>query len=362
MNKVLCFFSVLALFANCTKPSDFELETVSLPAEILDNAVPIQADTFKITAEFPVAECYYVYNDSILIVQNYGRPDNYFLELYNYKENRIVKKVLTQGKGPKEVLTLSPTPQFFGSKMVSGDIAMQQLLIIDIDSLLSNNDYEIPKYPIMFAGGLSFGLFQGDLIAENPNCFKSEALGIELNPNRFITCNHEKNAYSLDLPDCAYNAINVTNGGNILSNDDKGVLCYAHKSESLIEFYDKERRMTKKITGPSSRPNDYHIDENKFIIFKGHIPYSYFSACSNSDYIYLFYANVYWDEIEKGANKGVYYIFKMDWNGQIIKTYKTNYLLHSLRCINSEQTKQDMLFGRIITDEGNPSIIKMIVD
>ena len=361
MNKALFFLVSIALFSNCINKKDVETEIVALPTEILDNAVPIQADTLKIATDFPVANCYFMYNDSILIVQNYGKPDGYFLEFYNYKENRIVKQLLTQGKGPKEALAITPSPRFFGSKMVSGDIATQQLIILDIDSLLSGKDYEMQKHQIMYAGGLTFALFQDKLIAENPNCFKSEELGIELETNRFISCNHE-NTYRLNLPDCAYNAINVTNNGHILTNEEKGIVCYASFSKSLVEFYDKELNLTKKISGPKNNPIEYVVRNNNFIVFHGRIPYSYFTACSNNKYIYLLYVNTYWDQMKDAPNQGDYYIIKMDWEGNVVKTYKTNYLLHSLRCLTSEQTKQDILFGWITTDEGNACIIRLITE
>ena len=245
--------------------------------------------------------------------------------------------------------------------MVSGDIAMQQLVLLDIDSLISEKEYTIPKYQITYASGLTFGLFHGDLLAENPNCFKSEELGIELESNRFIKCNHE-NTYSLDLPDCEYNAINVTNGGHILTNEEKGILCYANLSASVIELYDKELNLTKKITGPINNPIEYVVGNNNFIVFKGRIPYAYFSACSNNDYIYLSYVNAYWDQIQESQNQGEYYIFKMDWEGNVVKTFKTNYLLNSLTCLTSEQTKQDILYGTIECEDGTVKLMRLVAE
>ena len=108
----ITLYSLLSvlLLTNCTTPKEKVTEIVQLSPDILDKAVTIPCDTVQLAQEFPFACNYYVYNDSILIAQNYGKPDSYFLEVYNYKDNRVIKQALTQGKGPNEVLTLSPTP------------------------------------------------------------------------------------------------------------------------------------------------------------------------------------------------------------------------------------------------------------
>ena len=349
------------LLTNCTTQKESEPQIVQLSPDILDKAVTIPCDTVQLAHEFPIAECYYMYNDSIVIVQNHGQSDGYYLEFYNYRENRIVKQMLTQGKGPNEAIAITPTPLFFGSKMLSGDIGTQQLLILDIDSLLTSQEYAIPKYPVMYAGGLSFGLFQNKLIAENPNCFKSDELGIELESNRFIV-GKQGDGYNLEFPGGEYNAINVTNGGQILTNEEKGIVCYAGLSESFVEFYDKELNLTKKITGPCNKPITYSVIENNFIVFKGQIPYAYFTSCSSQNYIYLLYVNAYWEEMKDEPNQGNYYIFKMDWDGNVVKTYKTNYLLNNIRCLTSKETQQDVLYGTIESEDGDVKIMRLVAE
>lgn len=339
--------------------SDEKTYNYSLDKKIKSEANVLHVDTIDFFEELIYASDFWVYQDSILIVRNKKHTDGYFLEFYDLKSRKFLKRLFRLGNGPNELLSARITIN--KNELTAIDYIKDQVVCINIDSVIHNPDYMVsPKRYFPHSPG-AVQHTDGNILVENPHCFKDDKLRIDNKAPRFIL-NKKDNAF-YDEKTYRYNTWNVATSGSIITNYRKDRVIYAASHLPLIEVYDASLNLHKTIQGPDDLPPDYRIVSDEFatneILFKkGYIPFSYLDFCTNNDFFCLVYMGDYLDLVEQ-RNMEDYpmWIFQFDWDGNFIDSYSVGRYITSL----SLSADGKSFYATAINSEKNPFLIKLSI-
>ena len=320
-------------------------ETIHVGVNIKENSVKLNAEIIKASYDFIYAKNFFVYEDSIMIVLN--KPSNYvnFIEFYNIKMGKIINRFITRGNGPGEMLnTLAHIRK---NNLYIHDFMANQIVSINIDSVLSFPDYKIEK-PIRFSNnvGSPFVTFykNDQLIMNCPFYFYDKKMGIDNNAPRFIVTD-SKEEISLSLSAHIYYTYNVSQG-LIVPNQEKNRLIYASCFLPEIEVYDMELNPIKRIIGPDKLKPSYRIDGNQ-IVFNKIVPYSYTGYYFDKEHLYFSYVGDYFHgDMELKDLKS--WILKYDWDGNFIESFDLPEYINGL----SKSVEENVFYGRGFDSDG----------
>ena len=225
MKKYLYLLSII-LFLSCNSKSTNEesMEKLSIEQFFKIDTLGTFEDEFLFAKEF------LVYSDSILITLNKAHKDGYFIEFYNYINKRHISKLFKYGNGPNEML--SARIHLNNNKLFVNDYIKAQVAVIDMDSIIYSNNYNIKIRGHKVLGLPSAVICNNKFILENPYYFECEKLGIKQGDSRFIVTDGEK-PYEYDRI-YSYNTRNVNVDGCIITNDEKKRIMYAPMHNSNI--------------------------------------------------------------------------------------------------------------------------------
>lgn len=172
----------------------------------------------------------------------------------------------------------------------------------------------------------------------NPYSFKDINTKYNNRAPRFILSTNdfqynEKHKYK-------YDTFNVVNGHFII-NFQRGRIVYFSRNEDYFEIFNLDKKLIKKVFGPDNIKPKYFKYDNGYsdeILYLGNIPISYISSCYSNNYIYVTYCGNRLD-IKKNSDLSQYptYIFKFDWNGNIINSYYTENYIKNISIANDER-------------------------
>lgn len=307
------FLIFFCLYGCNSRPTDERI----LNKKVLSEAKVLSLDTIDLKGiERSLAYQYYVYKDSVLIVQNFSRDGQWLIELYDLKTKDLKNKLLRIGRGHNEVLQC--TSFVSGDKLIVYDFQLQKLFNIDIDSVLTNKKY-MPKYDLIPNGGISsFAYLNDQPVMDNLYIFDSEKVKIHQEGNRLFYCKDYKVGLEKSYK---FNTQNITSGGLVIACQYNKKIMYASMHQSTIELYNNMLEMEKAIIGPKELDTDYYIDENNEVIFDRSIPYTYINYyCTSKEVGLLYYGtlvNASNDEFENHNG----YLLVFDWEGNLKKNY-----------------------------------------
>ncbi|MBP5680321.1 MAG: hypothetical protein J6X31_04690 [Bacteroidales bacterium] len=346
----------LALFSSCSN-GDSSCERVTWDESIFAEAEELAVDTVPLSRCFPYARHHYFYNDSIVIVMNHQKENLHYVEMYNTKTDSVVCRLLRNGRGPGEAISLFPIPTVNEQYFYDGDHGKKELIIFNIDSLLENPDAPLRRYGKTEWGYASKTmLYRDTLIGENTNVFTNKALGIHQEGPRFVVYDA---AFEKVINDKEYEyfTFNANNTAMVNINTEKGMICFANSAEPYVEFHRGINHPVKIYEGPHRLDIEYAL-VGKEVMFKEKCPYSYLSSCHNRDFVYLYYVGHYDEELTYTKGQYDYYILKFDWNGNLVKTYKTDYYIDVLSCDHNGNAGKDVLYASIETEE-EPLLLRL---
>lgn len=349
----LLFIGIVGcLIYSCKKDKKDKKEDFFLQEEVKTKAKSLKIDTIPFLKELIYAKVFLVYQDSVLIVLNKKHENGYFIEFYNLTTTTLINSSYRFGNGPNEIL--SALISLNGNLLTINDYVKGEVALLNVDSVLANHSYTSP--PIRhFTNSPTVTQYcnENQLIIENTACFEDDDLGIDNKAIRFIVT--DKGSKYVENSKYEYYTRNVASDGDIITNYPLNKIVYTHMHKSIIEIYNNDLKLTKRILGPDKLPIKYRIVE-KEITFNKRIPYSYLDFCTDKNYFYLSYMG---DFLVRGKNMDDYplWIFKFDWNGNFIDSYYIGRYFASISISNDSKS----FYVTGIDKEKNPILLKLSI-
>lgn len=342
----------LTIFS-CT--NNIDKNRTILEYDILENATPLH----RHDAWYPIDSIYsnrfYVYADSILIIENKRQAGHYF-DIYNMKNKELITSCLKFGEGPEECLFAQV--YFEGDKLRVTDFIKRRFAYLDIYKILTNKlKPEYIKYPMDLQITSSPVKFGDSIIAVNPYHYVNNMADIRQMPGRFII-KTSKNFSEPMFIDYKFTTLNVGQGF-IGANIKKRKLFFASGESPIIEFYDSDLVLKKEVYGPETvaEANLYITTEKygKHVSYKGGWPETYRNFTYDDNYIYMVYTGIY-RTIENANTAYQSYIICFDWDGNLHKTYIAPMQIEAL---SVSHNNDDTFYASVIDSEGNPELIRL---
>lgn len=365
-NKFFCYaieyfvliLSILIItVCSCSKEVQNDYVSISLGEEVISQAIPLKTDSVWYPVDSIYAKRFYVYADTVLIVEN-RREAGFFLDFYNMRNHRFITKQLPFGDGPGEFLFAQMN--YEGNSIRVMDYINKKLCYVSIDKVLRESEYKPDALPlsqkyIITSSPISYG---DSIIYINPFHYINKQENINQQPPRLIAVTSDDSEPEMPM-DFDYMTFNVGQGflgGNIHF----GKMFFASNEESSIEFYNSDLRLIKKVLGPVSLPDaklDISGDKNgkRDVCYKGMIqPESYRGFTCSNDKLYFLYTGekVPLDNPKKYRS----YILCFDWEGNFLRSYSAPNRIYAL----SVSTESDTFYATVMDKEENYKLVKLI--
>lgn len=306
------------LYYGCSLPGNGELvEEVNFSRDSFDSISNVNVEILSFdTPLHPLI--FDVIRDSLVLVQNWkGEP--YYLALYDLKSKEVLFEFAKKGRGPGEWLSASISYQStYDNGFVLRDVHTNDAAFFNIDSLLllreaySPQKYKIPDFTkgdivvIDSCKWVCFNLFHigsGQFANETRNC---------LYP--IDVCNSQD--FDDEIRKHQYFTHNIT-GGSIAVSPDKSRILVFYKHLNMIEIFNKDFELIKKLNGPEVFIPELNIRDPEFnsVGFKKRVE-TYGKCFYNQRFIYVIYKGK--DGLEKSMPTEV---FKLNWNGDLLHRY-----------------------------------------
>jgi hypothetical protein len=302
--------------------------------------------------ELIYAKSFFVYQDSVLIVENNRYSGVFFIEFYDIRYGTLLAKLFSLGNGPNEMLGTRVTIQ--DNIMTVNDFRKDQVAFVNIDSVLHSTSY-LPQVIRHYSDSPTAVRYkEGLILMENPNCFKNKELGIDQKAPRFIVT-QDKQPY-IESNIYQYYTFNVAQGEILISNVYNRII-YADGNLPILEIYDYDRNLIKTVSGPDKLDVKYVVRDNE-VIFSKKIPYTYLHFCTKNEYIYFTYIGDFLVPRKNREEDLPCYLFKFDWEGNIVDSYYVG------RYITTVSVSSDgkSIYATAFNKENNPFLIKLQLD
>lgn len=349
---------IIGLLISCGQPkNELSDKTVLLDEDLLFQAIPMQMSDVWYPADSIYATRYYVYADSILIVENQKQAGR-FLDFYDMRSHKLVTSRLPYGEGPNEWLFIQLFYEENAMRVV--DYLNRRFCNLDIHNVLTDANYQPRLIPyarhIITSPVVQFG---DSVIYVNPFHYVNHRMNIDQRPPRFYTLSESELNSSQNM-DYEYLTPNVGQGFTG-ANSRVGKIFFAQRNASEIEFYNSQLELTKIISGPIQIPEaELYIDAPKSgmrnVTFTGKgRPKAYEAYTALGEKLYFLYTGEYveWDKETHYPS----YILCFDWDGNLLQSYRAPMRLENLSVSSSEP---NVFYATIKDEEDNPRLVKLI--
>ena len=316
------------LFFSCTADKN-GIPIIYLDDNIKDTAAVLLQESVNFDVPISTADLY-IWNDSIAIVRNKVVSDTWFLELYDLRDNRLLRHFFRHGNGPGEMLEINFI--FNNDTIVIEDFQKDNIAVIPVNKAVYDDDFEPDIRPMSIWSQYKLP-FKGRLLALNPYCFINKEYGINNDGPRFIVS--DSNYVYKETESYKYQTYNVSYSSFFISFANDRIV-YVCKKEPVLELYDTNLNPIKQIFGPEMQSRQkYMIEENGNVCFLNTIPYAYSSFCYNDNFFYVCYNGnflSYKNDFDTSLLKS--WIFKFDWDGNFIDSYYIDHYVKSMSLSN----------------------------
>ncbi|EOS15045.1 hypothetical protein [Phocaeicola sartorii] len=348
---------LVVVMNSCSKRVVDDSISVLLEEQALSNAVPLEAHDVWYPFDSIYSNRFYVYADTILVVENKKAAGN-FLDFYNIRNRNLIARKLPFGEGPGELLFAQMI--YEGNVMRVTDYINRRLYNVEIDKVLSNSNYNpelasFSKSIIVTSAPVSYG---DSILCINPFHYVHQQAGIDQQPPRIIAMTDKNPNPSIPM-DFDYMTVNVGQG-LLGANACLGKIFFASFDISSIEFYNSDLKLVKNVLGPVMLPEtklSISIDNNgkHDVCYKGmDQPEAYTGFTIFNDKLYFIYTgrSIIWDNVKDYYS----YILCFDWNGNFLKSYSAPVRINTLSVSVSEP---NVFYATIKDEENNPKLIKL---
>lgn len=352
---------ILPLMLSCCT-NNISVNTEILSEDILNQSQECVIDTLDVNDSLYLgARSFFVYKDSILIVLRNNPQNDSYIEFRNLKSQDLIAKYFNHGNGRGELL--SANVDMNDNLLFVNDFVKSQFAFVDIDSVITNPNYSPVISKNVVASTPTVVPFKDGFIVENPYCFSDESLninqGIEDGIQRFIQIEPDAKEFELPTQEYEYYTRAVAVDGRIIRNNKTEQIVYAYFGPSVIEFYDSDLNIQKRIEGPKKMDIKYRTFsvtgmQQPMVVYKEKVPYSYLGYCCDERYVYLMYIGDFYKD-DSDLMKMKTYILKFDWNGTFKKSYRVGMYL----CSISKGNDEDTFYATGFTKNGEHVLLKL---
>lgn len=346
---------LIAIASSCSEKKTDNIEVVTLEEHLLSDSHLLKADSIWYPADSIYAKRFYVYADTILIMENNKAAGN-FLNVYNMRDHQLIAKLLPFGEGPGELLYAQM--HYDGNSMRVVDYIRRTLYNINIEKMLNDNSYKPESLPlsqhyIITTSPVSYG---DSIIYANPFHYVNQRANIDQQPPRLIASSSGNIKPEMPM-DFDYMTFNVGQGF-LGANAHLGSIFFASNESSTIEFYSSDLKLIKKVVGPVSLPEARlsisGVDGKREVSYKGMLqPEAYRGFTGSADCLFFLYTG---KEVPLDNQKdSKSYILCFDWKGNFQKSYSAPARIYAL----SASAASGFLYATIMNEEGNPRLVKL---
>ncbi len=304
--------------------------------------------------EFVSARDFAVYNDSIIVVTNKPIKGKCFIELVRLDNKKSVGNYILYGNGPGEMLNVSS--HLRNDSLYVHDFAKHQILTLNLGAAINSDSYRLPL-PVTFCrnAGSPFvtQMDEDRIIMLNPYYCENQELGISNREDRFIVINEDEKPSLLYEHSRKYYSYNIEQGF-IVPVHSKNRIVFCSAFYPVVEFYDFKLNPLVKVTGPIDLEPHFRIQDGEISFYKG-VPYAYRGYALGNNCIYLAYIGSLLKRNERLQDKQSW-IFKFDWNGNLLDTFHTDKYVGSLSVSSDERA----FYARGFDEDGNIVLWKLI--
>ena len=352
MKKLTIILLFLVIMTSCSTEKASNVEVVEIPESIKSDAIELSAKIVPFAEPHLYVYKYFVYNDSLLLVCNMSSSEEKAIKVYTYPELEFISDFIPFGRGPGELLSAGFAVS--GDKLVVDDQNVRYNFIIPIDSLL-NEDYT-PLYNNHGIQGSIFAEYSKDsLVGNNPNYFSDDERGIGNDAERLVLLSktNELGQESV-FGKHKYYAGNVSYG-SLITNQDKKVIVYAGAYFPDIEIYDYDLNLKKIVRAPGEFKYSYSVDAKNNWIELNHTIFCFSDLFNTDDYFYASYIGSYYKggDVLQGNYESL--IFKLDWDGNLIETYKYDKRIFTF----TVSTDGNTFYATVLDDEDSSILVEL---
>ena len=357
-NLIFHCIAFITAFAtgSCKKTDVNDAASVFLDESVLSEAIPLQMEDAWYPADSIYSVRFYVYADTMLIIENNRLAGNY-LDFYNIPTKRLIAQKLFYGEGPGEWLFAQIHNE--GRTIHAIDYVNARFCNLDVQKVTDSPETmpELIPYPrnIITSPPVAFG---DSVVCVNPFHYVSHRMGIDQQPPRFYAV--EKGCRQHDIPmDFEYMTVNA--GQGITGADSKrDRIFFASNDASVIEFYDSHLNLWKTVSGPLNLPEaDLAVtpweDGKREVSYKrDQLPSTYTQYTAFNDTLYFVYTGVY-GTVDDAENASPY-ILCFDWDGNFLKCYHSPVPISSVSVSHKDP---GTFYATVKDEEGNPKLVKL---
>jgi hypothetical protein len=343
---MLCFG--FCLFYSCNNSdkregvfvrSDFP-ESIFVKADTLDFDGPLNPSSF------------HVFRDSLVLSIDKRSSEGHFIYFHSLISNKEVAKAGVKGVGPGELLSCRIQLSTDQSKLFIFDYLAHKYAIWDIDKALEQGVKYAPEvkklHPdideVLFLDDTSIVTFNSMYIESEKFSNGVKGVGkysLPLDSTDIIVTGDEK-----------FFPPNV-NGAYLFASKEKDRVITADFYKDEVKVYDLSLNALDVKNGPDLIHPKYFSPDGRQVSFENGLYYrSYYPSASNSEHIYLLYVGA--DGINISSvplDKRPTEIFKIDWDGRLLKRFQTDVFLTNISIDSSE----NFLYGTTWSSDGFPA-------
>ncbi len=340
----LIIILLIAFNINCSKKGEDKISDLSNSFDISSFSDKRNLSGKKLDLGLVFSPVSIFYQDSLLFISSINQDFN--MPVFNSKENfKKLGEIISYGSGPDEMLSAADIDfvgpkEFWAHDVVSSNMKKFNLNIL-IDSISVNmNDFVIFGGPILSVSYLNNDRFFTTTQDINP---PSRFYAYDLNGNRLNQYASSYPDYGQDLPITVKVDV-FWAWPTVHPNREKFLIAYEYLD--LLEIYDKDLRLQKRIHGPHQFLPDFDIKERGGYPYMQRIyertKYAYVSLCSNENMIFLLYGEGKTRSKEEGEAAIHYnHIVSIDWEGKPLGYYELDHGVTSI----AVDWKERVIFG-----------------
>ncbi len=331
--KIICLFFLYIGFA-CNNQSSviYNKNVIALKSE------PVQINAL-------IGNPYDIFiRDSLLIYYDYY--DGKFLSVFDLKKNLFMGRYISEGNGPGEAvapLYILSFPEkeniylYQRNTSILNTVNIPKLEIQDSRQLTSSTSwkpFELQRTKDFYVG---LGIFENGLFSVyNLNCGQI----------------YEGGQYPFDGEKRNKSEAFLSYQGAFCTNADNNKFAFGCLYSDYIAFY--EIKNNKILTLKEYSSYDVKVNyNNNHVIPEDNCIISYTSAFGTQSYCYMLFSGETYADKEK-RDSGGNYIVVFDWNGNYVKTFKTDREIYNF-CVD---VKNDLIYATAQNENGEKNIVK----
>lgn len=313
------------------------VDTVVLSDAVKSDAVhlaPVETEFYTgFTGENSADFLMLVLNGSHLISINLGEPGKKekILNIYEPGKDRPVYSALDYGKDDSEYLGVMPF--LCGSTLYLTDIDKGKLIVMDLSKVIASKRYR-PEVMDSHIDANAIIPYKGRLLCLSPLWTDRSDVS-----DKFMLSTDDCQDYAgdADVTETQFVA-----RGSLLANSDVTRIFFFDEEYSVAELYDGDLNLLRRIVGPDGMDGG---------ILEPMAPaYSMLTQCACADAAFVSYIG------DGTPDMSGSYIFKFDWNGNLLETYVTDDMVYNMSVSPDGKT----LYAYVMDAGGSCRLVKYI--